>query len=93
MKIYKTQSVEFKNYKTFVEFEIQVLELQLNKKQEVIDTNIQMVKEYQLALRIPRQHYKHLEKLRYEEMIDQRDKIIKMMKKKGINYRKKGSLI
>jgi hypothetical protein len=52
-----------------------------------------MVKEYQLALRIPRQHFKHLEKLRYEEMIEQRDEIIKKMKKKGIDLTKKGALV
>jgi len=52
-----------------------------------------MVKEYQLALRIPRQHFKHIEKLRYEEMIEQRDEIIKKMKKKGIDLTQKGSLL
>jgi len=55
--------------------------------------NVKLVNEYQLALRIPRQHYKHLEKLRFEEMVEQRDKIIAQMKKKGIDYNKKGSLI
>ena len=52
-----------------------------------------MMEDYQLALRIPRQHFKHLEKLRFEEMIEQRDEIIKKMKKKGIDLTKKGSLI
>jgi len=67
--------------------------MQLVKKQEIIDKNVQMVKDYQTALRIPRQHYKHLEQLRYEEMLEQRDAIIKKMKKKGIDLTKKGSLV
>ena len=46
-----------------------------------------------MALRIPRQHFKHLETLRYEEMLEQRDEIIKKMKKKGIDLTKKGSLV
>ena len=65
----------------------------IDKKEEVIEKNIKMVEEYKLALRIPRQHYKHLETLRYEEMLEQRDKIIKKMKKKGIDLTKKGSLM
>jgi hypothetical protein len=31
------------------------------------------VGEYEMALRIPRQHYKHIEKLRFEEIMKQRD--------------------
>lgn len=49
---------------------MEVYKKAIDKKQIVIDSNVNMVKEYQLALRIPRQHYKHLEKLRYEEMIE-----------------------
>ena len=38
--------------------------------------------EYQLALKIPRQHYKHIEKLRFDELMAQRDEIIARLKKK-----------
>jgi len=92
VKVYKALAGEFKNYKEYVNFEMEVLKRTVDKKQQVIDANVQMVKEYQLALRIPRQHYKHLEQLRYEEMLEQRDKIIKKMKKKGIDLAKPGSL-
>lgn len=92
VKVYKSLASEYKYYKEFGIFEMEVLKRTIDKKQEVIDANVNMVKEYQLALRIPRMHYKHLETLRYEEMIDQRDKIIKKMKKKGIDLSKIGSL-
>lgn len=86
VKIYKSLAGEFKNYKEYVNFEMEILKKCLEKKQEVIDANVDLVKEYQMALRIPRLHYKHLEQLKYEEMIEQRDQIIKKMKKKGIDY-------
>ena len=38
--------------------------------------------EYKLALRIPRQHYKYIEKLKFEELMKQRDEIIKKLKRK-----------
>ena len=45
-----------------------------------------MVDEYASALRIPRAHYKHLEKLRYEEIMEQKDKIVaRMVKKFGVD--------
>lgn len=34
------------------------------------------VNEYELALRIPRMHYKHIERLRFAEIMEQRDAII-----------------
>ena len=52
-----------------------------------------MVDDYEIALRIPRQHYKHLEKLKYEAIMEQRDAIIKKFKKKGIDLTKKGALV
>ena len=35
-----------------------------------------------MALRIPRQHYKYIEKLKFEELMKQRDEIIKKLKRK-----------
>ena len=47
-----------------------------------------MVDEYASALRIPRNHYKHLEKLKYEEIMEQKNKIIaKMIKRYGVDRR------
>ena len=34
------------------------------------------VKEFKIALKIPRFHYKHIENARFEEIMKQRDKII-----------------
>jgi len=34
-----------------------------------------MIGEFKLALRIPRQHYKYIEKLRFDELIEQREEI------------------
>jgi hypothetical protein len=93
VKVYKSLANEFKQYKEFTNFEMEIYKTQVFKKQQMIDNNLKMMEDYQLALRIPRQHFKHLEKLRFEEMIEQRDEIIKKMKKKGIDLTKKGSLI
>ena len=49
----------------------------LTKKDEIIERKTFEVKEYQTALRVPRQHYKFIEKLRFEELMKQRDEIIK----------------
>ena len=57
----------------------------LVKKDEIIERKTFEVKEYQTALRVPRQHYKFIEKLRFEELMKQRDEIIKkFMKKFGV---------
>ena len=57
----------------------------LVKKDEIIERKTFEVKEYQTALRVPRQHYKFIEKLRFEELMKQRDEIIKKcMKKFGV---------
>ena len=93
VKVYKSLANEFKQYKEYTSFELEIFRTQVFKKQQTIDNNLKMMEDYQLALRIPRQHFKHLEKLRFEEMIEQRDEIIKKMKKKGIDLTKKGSLI
>ena len=50
--------------------------------------------EYYEALRIPRQHYKFIEKLRYEELMSQRDEIIlKFSKKFGVDREKALSMM
>ena len=51
------------------------------------------VDEYAAALRIPRNHYKHLEKLQYEEVLEQKNKIVaKMIKKFGIDPTQPGAI-
>ena len=45
-----------------------------------------MIGEFKLALRIPRQHYKYIEKLRFEELIEQREEIrVRFKRKFGID--------
>lgn len=56
--------------------EIEVLEAACTVSAQKIETINNEVKEFKMALQIPREHYKHLEKLRYEQVINQRDEII-----------------
>jgi hypothetical protein len=50
--------------------------------------------EFKLALRIPRQHYKYIEKLRFEELMEQRDEIVEKMKKKyGVDPTQPGNIL
>ena len=58
----------------------------VQKKTDVIERQKFEVDEYKLALRIPRQHYQYIEKLKFEELMKQRDEIIKkLMKKFGVD--------
>lgn len=56
-------------YKDFVKHEIDVLYLIIDEKNKEIERKEFENQEYQQALRIPRQHYKHIEKLRFEEIM------------------------
>lgn len=73
-------------YKDFVKHELDILYLVIEEKNKEITKREDDLGEYKLALRIPRQHYKHIEKLRFEEIKKQRDEIvIKLKKKYGID--------
>lgn len=73
-------------YKDFVKHEIDILYLLIEEKNKAIEKKENDLGEYKMALRIPRQHYKHIEKLRFEEIMKQRDEIIiKLKKKYGID--------
>lgn len=54
----------------------------ITKKSDEVENQIERNSEYQKALRIPRQHYKMIEKLKYEELMVQRDEIIKKFSRK-----------
>ena len=69
-------------YKEFVKHEFDILNLIIEQKNKTIEQKDFEVGEYQMALKIPRQHYKHIEKLRFEEIMKQRDEIIAKLKKK-----------
>lgn len=52
------------------------------------------VKDYESCLKIPRLHYKHIEKLRFEEITKQRDEIIQRIKRRyGIDPTKANALL
>ncbi len=89
----KKLALTFKAFRTYCTFEMEIQKKTIDKKQEIIDKQETMVDDYEKALRIPRQHYKHLEKLKYEAIMEQRDAIIKKFKKKGIDLTKKGALV
>lgn len=69
-------------YKDFVKHEIDILYLVIEEKNKLIEKKEDDLGEYKMALRIPRQHYKHIEKLRFEEIKKQRDEIVAKLKKK-----------
>ena len=61
----------FKNYKAVAQREIDCLEVMIKVKDDKIKEQQESVEEYELALKIPRLHYKHLEKLRFAEIMQQ----------------------
>ena len=84
--VYKDLATEFMNYKEYVAHELRISELIVEGKEKEIEHQKTMMKDYEAALRIPRNHFKHLEKLRYEEVMEQRDKIVaKLIKKFGFD--------
>ena len=84
----------FKNYKVVAQKEIDCMEVMVKVKDTKIKEQQDSVDEYELALRIPRIHYKHLEKLRYAEIMEQRDEIIARLKRRyGIDPTKATALL
>ena len=79
VKIYKKLGDDFSKFKDYIKVEIECLNLVLERKQKAIVQLDERVGEYKEALRIPRQHYKFIEKLKYEEIMGQRDEIIGKM--------------
>lgn len=52
------------------------------------------VAEYEECLRIPRQHYKRIEKLKFEELVEQKNEIKKKLTKKyGYDPTEKGNMV
>lgn len=94
VNVYKKLAAEFTSYKTLTGKEYELNQLITQRKDEQIeDLNVKMG-EYYEALRIPRQHYKFIEKLRYEELMSQRDEIIKKFSKKfGVDREKALSMM
>lgn len=74
-------SEEYRSFKNFTNLEQQILERVVQEKDKTIEYQQVSVEEYKLALRIPRHHYKHIEKLKMEELAEQRKQIVKRMKK------------
>lgn len=73
VKTFDNLAKKFIIYKDFAAKEIDLLELIIDRKDIEYKKMQAEVGEYETALRIPRQHYKHIEKLRFEEIMKQRD--------------------
>jgi len=87
--VFKKLASEFQNFKSYASRENDVFNSLITKKDDVIERQKFEIDEYKLALRIPRQHYKYIEKLKFEELMKQRDEIIKKLKKKfGVDQEK-----
>ena len=69
VKIYKKLGDDFGKFKDYIKFEVECLNLCLERKQKVINELDGRVGEYKEALRIPRQHYKFIEKLKFDEIM------------------------
>ncbi len=75
-------------------WELVTLNYIIEQKDKIISQKDYEVGEYKLAIRIPRLHYKHLENLRFEEIMKQRDEIIqKMQRKYGVDPTKAISMM
>ena len=79
---YNNLGTIFTSYQTYVDVEGKVYQSIIKRKDKTIDKLYEDINEYQSCLRIPRQHYKHIEKLRLDELAKQRDEIIKKLKKR-----------
>ena len=94
VKMYNKLRDEFLKYKVYVQKELDVLNLVVQGKDKEIAKLMMMITEFKLALRIPRQHYKYIEKLRFEELIEQREEIRDRHRKKyGIDPALPGALL
>jgi len=82
VKDYNKLGDNYLQFKEFIKFEIDALYQIIDQKDKIIKHKDFEVGEYQMALKIPRQHYKHIENLRFEEIMKQRDEIIARLKKK-----------
>lgn len=68
--VYKKLASEFLHYKDYLGQEHELQVVIIKKKDELLEFKDKQVKDYELALKIPRQHFKHIEKLKYEEMME-----------------------
>ena len=82
VKMYKNLGAEFIKYKDYVQKEIDIQARILEFKEKEIAEQGKEIGEYRLCLKIPRQHYKYIEKLRFDELIVQREEIRERYKKK-----------
>ena len=84
----------FNKYKDFVRNEMDNLIAISEAKDKIIKKYEYEIGEFKLALKIPRQHYRYIENLRFDELMKQRDEIIEKIKKRyGIDPTKATSLL
>jgi hypothetical protein len=66
VKTFERLVTHFKNYKSISSKETECLAVVIEAKDKEIESMTVNLKEYEACLRIPRLHYKHIEKLRFE---------------------------
>ena len=94
VKAFKSMGDLTNNMKEYMTREVDIRDVIIEGKDKVIRRLDGEAGEYKLALRIPRQHYKFIEKLKFEELMEQRDAIIKKMQRKyGIDPTKAMSML
>ena len=72
---------EFETFKRLVAIEINLLNYIAFYKDGELEAAKLKAKDFEKALRIPREHYKFIDKLKYEEIVTQRDQIIAKVQK------------
>ena len=82
VKAFKKMGELTNNMKAYMTKEIEVLNVLVGAKDKEIQKFSDENAEYKSCLRIPRQHFKFIEKLRLEELMSQRDEILKKMARK-----------
>lgn len=67
--IYKKLAEDFGKFKEYARVQVKVLEAVISKKDKCLEKQLDEIKDFKMALKVPRLHYKHIENLRYEEMM------------------------
>ncbi len=77
----KKQNDQFIRYKEFMQFEIETHENIRECLERVVKNKQIQIEELRETLKVPRQHFKNIEKLTVEEIIVQKNQILEQMSK------------
>lgn len=67
--LYKKLAEDFNKYKEYARVQVKVFEAIVSKKDKCLEKQLDEIKSFKEALKVPRLHYKHIENLRYEEIM------------------------